>query len=185
MQQYFRYFSKLDNIEWTEYFLNDFIPKYNFFEKKFNSGVNFVIYNEINPTIKRLSLELMLTFNFPPISHFLIFHHLKEQPIHIDGSTQVQNASLNLPISGYENTKTIFYKTNNDNVNIFVSNARYYNKKDVTPVAEIKGSNEWVLIDSSTPHQVVGIDVTKPRMTVCIRFVGNQTFQDLIKNTKL
>ena len=43
---------------------------------------------------------------------------------------------------------------------------------------------KWTLIDSSVPHNVVGIKTDNPRITLCIRFVGNPKFERLIQNAK-
>ena len=182
--QYFQHFPEIDSVEWTEYFLKEFIPKYKFFENLSKSTYNYVQYNDIYnyPAIAKLSSILKSKFNLPPIEYFLILRHNKEtQPIHIDGVKQFRYASLNLAIKGFENTKMIFYKKNNSNADVSVTNAYYYDIKDVTPVEEFTGTNEWVLVNSGEPHQVIGIDTDNPRITVCIRFVGNPTFKELIK----
>lgn len=188
MQQYFQHFPKIDSVEWTEYFLKEFIPKYNFFENLSKSGYNYVQYHDIHmdPAIAKLSSILTSKFNFPPIDYFLIFcHKTTTQAIHVDGTYQPRYASLNLPINGYENTKMIFYKKNNPSAKIAVTDANYFNKEDLTPVAEFDGANEWVLVNSGEPHQVIGIDTANPRITVCLRFIRNPTFEKLVQNAKL
>lgn len=187
MSEYFQHFSKIDSIEWTEYFLKEFLPKHKFFENLSKSEYNYVQYDSMNidPAIAKLSSILTSEFNFPPIECFLIFCHKKEkQPIHIDGTRKLRYASLNLSISGFENTKMIFYKKNNPNASVEVTNANYFDIKDLTPVAEFNGANEWILVNSGEPHQVINIDTNNPRITVCIRFLNNPTFGNLIKNAK-
>jgi hypothetical protein len=187
MSEYFQHFPEIDSVEWSEYFFKEFLPNYKFFENLSKSDYNYVQYNDVRmyPAIVKLSSILESKFNFPPIEYFLIFYHEKEnQPIHIDGINKLRYASLNLSISGFENTKMIFYKKNNPNASVSVSNANYFDIRDLTPVAEFNGSNEWILVNSGEPHQVIGIDTANPRITVCIRFVGNPTFDQLVKNAK-
>lgn len=187
MQEYFQHFPEIDSVEWSEYFLKEFLPKHKFFENLSKSKYNYVQYNDINidPAIVKLSSTLESKFNFPPIEHFLIFCHNKEnQSIHIDGTSQLRYASLNLAISGFENTTIIFYKKNNPNAKVAVTNANYFDIKDVTPITNFNSTSKWVLINSGEPHQVIGINTNNPRITVCIRFYKNPKFHDLIKNAK-
>jgi hypothetical protein len=188
MTEYFQHFHEIDSVDWTEYFLKEFLPKQKFFENLSKSKYNYVQYNDINidPAIVKLSSILESKFNFPPIEYFLIFCHDREnQPIHIDGINQLRYSSLNLTISGFKNTKMIFYKKNNPNATASVTNANYFDIKDLTPVTEFNGSNEWVLVNSGEPHQVIGINTDSPRITVCFRFLNNPIFKDLVKNAKL
>ena len=177
----------LDNKKWTNYFLNEFIPKYNYYEDLKNSLYNYVFYTNKNqyPGIIELSNELQQKYNFPTISYFIIINHKETiQPVHKDGEANVRYASLNLLISGYENTKMIFYKENNPSLKKNVTNAHYYDIDDLTYIDELQGTNDWVMINSGAPHQAVSIDLTNTRLAVCIRFDGNPTFEDLIKNVK-
>ena len=187
MQSYYKHLPELDGVKWTNYFLNDFMPQYNFYTDIKSSAYNYVMYDNKNlyPRIVELDNELQQKYNFPPISYFMIFlHNKKNQPIHVDGTFTLRYASLNLPISGYENTKMIFYKKNNHNANVSISNANYLDIEDLTFADEFNGSNDWVLVNSGEPHQIVNIDVNNPRITVCFRFQGNLKFEDLIQNAK-
>ncbi len=133
--------------------------------------------------LKKLSNDLQEQYKFPPISNFLIFcHQQASQPVHIDGTSQYRYASLNLTIKGYQNTKMMFYKQNESNMQTTISNAYYFDKQDLLLVDELKGSNDWVLINSGVPHQAIGVNLNDTRITVCIRFLGNPTFENLLKN---
>jgi hypothetical protein len=61
-----------------------------------------------------------------------------------------------------------------------VVDANYYLPENVEPVAELAGSNEWVLVDSSSPHNITNINFTDPRITLCIRFMSNPTLTELL-----
>ena len=187
MQQYFCHFSKLDNIKWTEYFLKIFIPKYKFYDDLKKSAYNYVFYeNKYQyPEVILLSNELQKKYNFPPIEYFMIFKHDKNQPIHSDGLEVLRNASFNLPLMGYEGTSMNFYKKKDLNNECNIRDANYYNIEDLIFIDELAGGNEWVLVDSSVPHNIVSVNTEAPRITVCFRFMGNPTFNNLVKNAKL
>ncbi len=55
MQQYYQHFPEIDNVKWTDYFLNEFFIKYKFYEKLESSAYNYVSYNDIAqyPAIKK------------------------------------------------------------------------------------------------------------------------------------
>jgi len=187
MQKYHQHFPEIDNIKWTEYFLKEFIPEYKFHDDIKKSAYNYVHYDNKNqyPGIVILSNELQKKCNFPPIEYFLIFRHIDmDQPIHADGLKVLRNASFNLPLMGYEGTSMNFYKKKNLNIEYNIRNANYYNIEDLILVDEFAGGNEWVLVDSSVPHNIVSINTETPRITICFRFTGNPTFEDLVKNAK-
>jgi hypothetical protein len=188
MQKYHQHFPEIDNVYWTDYFLKEFLPKYKFYDDLKKSAYNYVSYNNIYqyPEIEKFSKELMKNYNFPAIEYFLIFSHRQStQPVHIDGIRQYRHASLNLTLSGYQNTKMLFYKENKPGIQSNVSNANYFDIDDLTLVDEFHGTNNWVMINSGVPHQAVGINLNDTKITVCIRFIGNPKFEDLITNAKL
>lgn len=187
MQKYYQRFPEIDNVYWTDYFLKEFIPKYKFHEELKVSAYNYVQYNNKNlyPKIVELDNELQQKYKFPPIEYFLIFsHQAQNQPVHIDGTQQYRHASLNLTVTGYQNTKMLFYTQNKPNIQSNVSNANYLDLKDLKLVNEFNGCNNWVMINSGVPHQAIGINLNETRTTVCLRFTGNPTFEDLINNAK-
>jgi hypothetical protein len=192
MQKYHQHFSEIDNIYWTDYFLKEFIPKYKFFEKTSDTGSSYIEYHKDfvkEPEILKLSALLTSKVKFPPIEYFVIFRHVDiDQLIHADGGAVLRNSSFNLALTGYESTIMRFYEMKNHDTKPKISNAtnnaNYYNKENLVNAGEFFGSNEWVLVNSAVPHNVVNIDANKPRLTVCIRFIGNPTFEDLIKNSK-
>jgi hypothetical protein len=187
MQNYYQHFPEIDNVYWTDYFLNEFIPKYKFYESIKESLYNYVFYANKNqyPGILELSTELTTKLKFPPIEYFLIFKHVDiDQPIHADGENIVRYSSFNLPLFGYAGTNMCFYKMKDDTIKPEIRNAYYYNKENLTVIDKFSGENEWVLVNSGVPHNIVDVNSTDPRITVCIRFYGNPTFQDLINNAK-
>lgn len=186
MQKYHQHFSEIDNIYWTNYFLNEFIPKYKFDEKI--SGTIYIEYHKKDfndePGILELSNLLSSKLGFPPIEYFLIFKHIRaDQLIHVDGIEIPRNASFNLPLIGYEGTTMCFYEENILHTPS-VSNARYYPKENLTLVETFAGGNEWVLVDTSVPHNIINVDPGQPRLTLCVRFHSNPTFNNLMKNAK-
>ena len=72
-----------------------------------------------------------------------------------------------------------FYNTKS-NIVSEIRDAHYFKKYDVLLISELSGNNEWVLVNSAFQHNIVNIDSNNPRLTVCIRFVGNPKFEDLI-----
>ena len=187
MQNFYKHFPEIDNVYWTEYFLKEFIPKYKFNDVLKVSTYNYVQYNTNRyPRIVEFSNELQQKYNFPPIEYFLIFSHQQQnQLVHIDGTNQYRYASLNLTVSGYQNTKMLFYTENKSSIQLNIRNANYLDLKDLKLVSEFNGCNNWVMINSGVPHQAVGINLNETRTTVCFRFVGNPRFESLIKNAKL
>ena len=186
MQKYYQHFSEIDNVYWTNYFLNEFIPKHEFFKKLSDTGSSYIEWyikdfiNELQ--ILKLSSLLSSRLKFPPIEYFLIFKHIV-QPIHSDGREIIRNTSFNLPLLGYNGTSMCFYEQKTILPPI-TRDANYYDTDNLTLVEKFTGSNEWVLVNSAVPHNIVDMDPNNPRLTVCVRFLGNPTFEDLIKNAK-
>jgi|GEM_PF-3263680 hypothetical protein len=184
MQNFYKHFPEIDSVYWTNYFLNEFIPKNKFFENtSFNTRPSYISYfkKDFNDESKILELSSLLTekLKFPPIEYFIIFRHVVSQFIHADGQTALRNSSFNLPLTGYQGTKMWFYNTKS-NIVPEIRDAHYFKKDDVRLISELSGTNEWVLVNSAVPHNIVNIDSNNPRLTVCIRFVGNPKFEDLI-----
>lgn len=174
---YFAHIPDLEVEKYTNYFLNDFIPS-----SDWNSQKRYIQYftkNFMDPIIRKLDFELQKKFNFPPVENFAIFRHNTEQAIHADGSHKIRYASLNLPLKGFESTKMVFYEKTNDTVPK-ITDAYYFAEKDVRPVTELKGSNQWVLVDSSIPHNITNVDPDNPRYTLCVRFYTNPTVTGLL-----
>lgn len=189
MQKYYQHFPEIDNIYWTNYFLKEFMPKHKFFENTSDTGSSYIEYHkkDFNNELEILKLNALLVnkLKFPPIDYFLIFRHVDmDQPIHADGREILRHASFNLPIIGYEGTSMCFYKENNV-LPPTISNANYYEKENLTVVEKFKGGNEWVLVNSGVPHNIIDMNPAKPRVTLCIRFLNNPTFEQLIKHAKL
>ena len=163
----------LDIDSYSEYFLSIFHVQLR------NQMSQFFQYKVNDPAIKKLNDILVTKYQFPPIQYFIIFNHNKDQPIHIDGIDTIRHASLNLPLSGIDSNKMIFYKLKKDSVPV-ITNANYYTKSDVEYLAEIDGKKQWALVNSGIPHQVINIDSNQPRITLCIRFYTNPTFEYLL-----
>jgi hypothetical protein len=180
------YFVRLPSLnveKYTDYFLNTFMPNNDFDEKltslRYVQYVRKEFYN--NPIIMSLEHILREKYNFPPIEYFIIFKHEGNQSIHHDGLEIPRYTSLNLSLSGFESTKMIFYKTTVDTP-LIISDANYYLPEKVEPVIELEGNNEWVLVNSSIPHNITNIDFTNPKITLCIRFISNPTIDQLLSN---
>jgi hypothetical protein len=188
MQKYHQHFPEIDNMYWTDYFLKEFIPKYKFFENTSDTGSSYIEWYKkdfLNETeILKLSALLSSKLKFPPIEYFLIFRHVDmDQPIHADGRAVLRHSSFNLPLTGYEGTSMCFYEQKTI-LPPTIKNANYYEKDNLTLVEKFTGGNEWVLVNSAIPHNVINMDANNPRLTVCIRFEFNPTFEDLVKNAK-
>ena len=179
---HFAHIPDLDVEPYTNYFINEFIPSRNF-EVNMKDKGRYVQYNRQDfandPIILELDKILRTRYRFPPIQYFIIFKHTLAQPIHIDGIEKPRICSLNLPLSGYESTKMIFYKVISGAVPS-INDANYYSPDDVQPVSEFECKNEWVLVESGVPHNVTNINPNNPRYTLCIRFFTNPTFEFLV-----
>jgi hypothetical protein len=187
MQNFYKHFPEIDNVYWTYYFLKEFIPKYKFFENtSFNTRSSYLEWFKkdlpFETEILKLSSLLSSKLRFPPIEYFLIFRHNNmDQTIHSDGREILRNSSFNLPLLGYEGTSMCFYEQKTI-LSPTIRNANYYEKDNLILVEKFTGGNEWVLINSAVPHNIVDMNSSNPRLTVCIRFVGNPKFEDLITN---
>lgn len=130
--------------------------------------------------VDRMNHLLMDKFNFPSLDYALIFRHRgKEQPIHADGHSFLRHASLNLPLSGFNGAKMIFYKPKAEDEAVRKADAFYFSRNSVVYDGELEGKNEWVLANSSIPHHIVNVNPMFPRLTMCFRFEGNPRFEDL------
>jgi hypothetical protein len=178
---YFVHIPDLEVERYTNYFLNDFIPSRDFENQVSNKKYIPYYVKDFykDSTISKLDFELQSKFNFPRIEYFFIFKHTIDQTIHTDGIKIPRYASLNLPLKGFESTKMLFYMQKN-NVTPKINDATYYKPEQVYPVAELLGSNQWVLVDTSIPHNIANIDSNNPRYTVCIRFCTNPSFLELV-----
>ena len=181
MQNFYKHYPEIDNVYWTNYFLNNFIPKN--LDSILKSSYVMYYKKDFNKNLEILKLSALLTnkLKFPPIEYNSIFRHIADQPIHADGINAVRNASFNLPLLGFERTQMCFYNTKSNAIPKR-RDAFFFEKEDVDLVTKLKGCNNWVLVNSSIPHNIENVDVNNPRLTACIRFSGNPTFEDLIKN---
>jgi len=178
---YFAHLPSLNTEPYTNYFLRTFMPNHDYDGNRKIAYIQYFrkdFYND--STIMSLERILRENFKFPPIEYFSIFKHDKAQNIHHDGIKIPRYASLNLPLSNFESTKMIFYKIIINDVPK-INDANYYSPKNVEAVIELEGSNEWVLVDSSIPHNIINTNVTGPRITLCIRFMSNPTIDQLIR----
>jgi hypothetical protein len=180
---YFAHLPTLSVDPYTDYFLNTFMPL-NFKE---HTGL-FTPYLKKDfsddPIIKELDNLLQTKYNFPPIFYFSIFKHNQPQKIHVDftgGKHEFRHASLNLPLSGYKSTRMIFYTEKKDTSPRLGNDAYFYDIDQVEHIAEFKGSNDWVLVNSGVPHQIIAENHNDPRITLCIRFESNPTIDECIE----
>lgn len=185
MQNFYKHFPEIDNVYWTNYFLKEFIPKYKLFENTSDIGSLYMMYFKKDfykdLEILKLSSLLVSKLNFPSIEYFSIFKHSYAQSIHADGKATLRYTSFNLPLVNFEKTRMCFYNTK-PNIIPKVTDAYYFKEDDVCLATELEGKNEWTLVNSSIPHNIVNVDFNNPRITVCIRFLGNPKFDDLITN---
>ena len=72
-----------------------------------------------------------------------------------------------------------FYNTKS-NIIPKIEDAYYFKEDDVCLATELAGTNNWVLVNSAVPHNIVNVDSSNPRLTVCVRFVANPKFENLI-----
>jgi hypothetical protein len=169
----FKFIDGLDIDSYSEYFLSTFHVQLG------NQMSQFFQYKVNDPIIKKLNDILVTNYQFPPIEYFILFNHKRDQSIHIDGIGTIRYASLNLPLAGQDSNKMIFYKLKKDSVPI-ITNANYHTETDVEYLAEIDGRKRWTLVNSGIPHQVTNIDSSHPRITLCVRFYNNPSFEHLL-----
>jgi hypothetical protein len=183
MQNFYKHFPEIDNVYWTNYFLNEFVPRYRVLEQLPNTKSSYIMYSKKdfskNLEILKLSSLIVSKLNFPSIEYFSIFKHTYSQPIHADGKSALRYASFNLPLIGFEGTKMCFYNTKS-NIIPKIEDAYYFKEDDVCLATELAGTNNWVLVNSAVPHNIVNVDSSNPRLTVCVRFVSNPKFENLI-----
>lgn len=185
MQHLFKFLPEVDSTLYRNYFLNEFMEETNFHKRILNTTYVYFYPNEMNkPMIKKLNEQLQSLYNFPSIEYALVFKHLKTQPIHVDGHDNIRYASLNLPLSGYENTKMVFYKSKINTRDIIPTDAFYFSKDEIEFDAELPGTSDWVLVNSSVPHNIVNTNPIDPRMTICFRFKDNPSFNSLLNLVK-
>jgi hypothetical protein len=187
MNNFYLKIPSLDTKFYTDYFLNEYIPKYDILGKLTTDKELYYrdfMLEEKYYAIEFLENTLKEEFKIPfKVDCVMLFYHtLFQHRIHIDKKNNTYRyASLNLPLIGFENTKMIFYqlKNLNDTYNN-VTDAFYFNNNDVTPVSELDGKNEWVLVNSGIPHNIITtVNNPLPRITLCIRFKSNPKFEIL------
>ena len=182
MSNYFKYFDTINTKPYIEYFLNVFIKKNNFIEevKKGTTGTYIIYQANQSDMIKSLSKELNKKYNFPAISHFLLFYHTSNQSIHADGYPITRWCSFNLPLSGWEGTEMNFYKEK-PNATTRDAESRYYRPDEVEFQERFECINKWVLVHSGLPHNVCNMTKENPRITLVTRFHDNPSFEMLCK----
>jgi hypothetical protein len=136
-----------------------------------------------DPILQLLEDTLVKQFNFPKIYYLMLFHHTFSQRIHVDGTVTVRHASLNIPLSGFNGTNITWYNLVSP-LNDYRDFDKDYDlidfpKSDLTPVATLPGANAWSLVHTSKPHHVVSENYNNPRLTLCVRFKDNPSFEFL------
>jgi hypothetical protein len=180
---YFAHLPTLSAKPYTDYFLNTFMPlNFKAHEGLFTPFLKKDFIDD--PILTELDNLLQTKYNLPPIFYFSIFRHSQPQRIHVDFTGQqhdFRHASLNLPLSGFESTKMIFYKEKQGMSPRLGNDAYFYSLDQVDPIVEFKGSNDWVLVNSGVPHQIIAENLDNPRVTLCIRFEGNPTIDECLE----
>jgi len=182
MSNYYKFIDIVDTKPYAQHFLESFIKENNFIELVTNQNnktyIEYPTHRYPDSLIVKLSSELTKKYKFPPISHFILFYHTVDQSIHADGSVVPRWCSFNLPLLGWENTKMNFYSVRPDAVSRNAE-SRYYKKDDVIHQDQFNCTNDWVLVHSGLPHNVVNMTTENPRITLVNRFFGNPTFETL------
>jgi hypothetical protein len=160
-------FNFLETKKYTEYFLKLISSSI------FTDRIAYVSFDIDDPMITEIS-SILKEMKLPPIELFILFKHHRNQDIHRED----MNCSLNLPLMGYEKSLMHFYQM--DAIPIKKRATYYYKETDEKIIIEtLSGSNEWVLVDSSVPHNIVNSDFDNPRCTIALRFLGNPTFEEI------
>jgi hypothetical protein len=125
-------------------------------------------------------------YNIPPILYCLSYIRPKNnfQGIHIDGDRRgVINAAINIPLKGNRNSYQIWYTGNFTTALVTTENNVYHSivwegipKEDFR--AEIDQAH---LVRVDRPHSAMSND-SEERWVFTMRFQGNPTFEELIKN---
>ena len=175
---------KIPNLEvepYCSYFLNKFILN-NASQKIEQQTINYFKNTSIkDPIICKLENELRTKYKFYyPIDYTILFYHTADQAIHLDGTRVETLCSLNLPLIGNDNIEFIFYEPL-EYYDLDIKNARYVKNKDLNILEKIPHKKEWILLNPNIPHQVIGAKKYDPRVTLCVRFIGNPTFANCKK----
>jgi hypothetical protein len=176
----------LDSNYYTNYFLKEFIPKYNS-ESIFNSHrlaqyglTDSSILNDSG--IKKLNDDLSAG-GFPQIRYFMIFKHQSDQVAHIDGSllpNDRPHVGVNLPLSGYSQTNLIFYRKLEGIIPVKEKTGQFvYDLSHLEEIGSVIGENEWGIVNTEVYHRVSNISTSMPRYTLSLRLVGNPSYADL------
>jgi hypothetical protein len=182
MNSYYTILDSLESQSYREHFLNDFLPMH-YPRALYPSGTKYKSFNKEHFTPKLVELQKQLhQLNLPDIEYFLVFHHKRDQPIHVDGSKAVRYASLNLVLEGYEGTSMNYYNILSDK-RVF-ADAQYFTPSSVEFKESFAANPNWVLVNSGEPHNIVGIKPGVPRSTICFRFAGNPTYESLLQNIR-
>ncbi len=173
-----RYYQSLHDIEFSQYrdyFNTEFMPTH---FKNPNGRYNlYQMAQYRSPKISELEDKVRSHFDFPNFDYFIIFKHFSDQPIHVDGVVGVRFTSLNLALTGYKDTKMKFYKITNNIMQ--KTDAHYYDKANVEFDEEFHTDDQWMLVNSGEPHNVVNINSIDPRVTICFRFADNPKYSEL------
>lgn len=173
-------FLDIETESYRKYFQEVFFAKYDMGRDSMRVYQQFYQAVICDPKIDELN-QIISVYKIPPIDYILIFRHFGDQRIHSDGhGGKSRYASLNLPISGFGNTKMVYYTENDNSSKPVATDAFYYTRSNVSKLYEFDSIDKWTLVDSSKPHNIVGSDRADPRITVCCRFHGNPKYEDLI-----
>lgn len=162
--------------------LLDPAPITEYFKEHFENAEVFgtervkLVYEIVEPEFLSFSNYLVDTFDLPPLAYYAMFRHDSDQPIHMDGLSlkTLRMCSLNLPVSGFENSMMRFYE--HPETITYIKNAIYFNVDQTsTEIDSTECRNEWLLANTKVPHNVT-ITPGQVRYTICFRFHGNPTF---------
>lgn len=109
------------------------------------------------------------------------------QGIHVDGTNGITNSSLNIPVTGCEKTEmqwfdgnyTIESRSSVNSTGMLVGyNIVKWPDPDKITIADRLELRESHMVRVNAPHRSIANN-DYPRAVLCLRFVGNPTFEEL------
>ena len=151
-----------------------------------DTAVRHRVSHEIPKLIQTEINNDLAKYGIPPIWYAQTYLMKKNtiQPIHVDGNNMIGlvNCAINIPIKGFKNSRHVFYKGNYDLFFDDLGITKHFslNWNEPEQIADELEIDSPYLLRVDHPHSAISAD--EDRWTFTMRFKGNPSFDEIVKN---